>query len=212
MRALSISSTRSRAPRAARQVQRVPRWLTRPQERRLLTAVRKGGHEHHHGLVELMLVFGLRISEAAGLTWSDVTLGRSRAELRVFGKGAKERILPFLGNERARGALMQLGFPGPGAGKGGRILQGQRGPLSASGIKQLLTPYGRAALIDRFSAHVLRHTCARRMFERGTPIPVIARWMGHESLDTTFLYTLPSEDDPATAAGAAGDGWSDDED
>jgi integrase/recombinase XerC len=139
-------------------------------------------------------------------------MGRSAAELRVLGKGSKERTLPFLGNERARDAFHLLGFREHGRDKGRRLLWGQRGPLTASGIKQLLTPYGRAAGLDRFSAHVLRHTCARRMFERGEPVQVIARWMGHESLNTTFLYTLPSEADLAKAAGASGDGWADDDD
>lgn len=200
-----------RSPKTPRQVRRTPRWLNRPQERRLLKVVRKAGNPHHLGLLELFLVFGLRISEAAALTWGDVTLGRSSAELRVMGKGSKERTLPFLGNDRAREAFNLLGHKDHGRDKGRRILQGQRGPLTASGIKQLLTPYGRAAGLDDFSAHVLRHTCARRMFERGEQPQVIARWMGHESLNTTFLYTLPSSEDLAKAAGAEGDGWADDE-
>ena len=196
-----------RSPRAARQMQRVPRWLTKPQERRLLKVIRKSGNDRHLGLVELMLVFGLRIAEAAGLTWRDVAMGRSRAELRVFGKGAKERVLPFLGNERARKALILLGSKERAGDKAAKLLRGQRGGLTSSGIRQLLTAYGQAAGLEHFSPHVLRHTCARRMFERGEQPQVIARWMGHESLNTTFLYTLPSEEDMARAAGTSAEGW-----
>jgi integrase/recombinase XerC len=196
-----------RTPKTVRQGVRGPRWLTRPQERRLWKVVRKAGDPHHLALLDLMVVFGTRISETASLTWGRLTMGRKTAELRVLGKGNKERVLPFLGNERARDAFLALGWKEHGAEKGRRIVWGQRGPLSASGIKQLLTPYGRAAGLERFSAHVLRHTCARRMHERGESIQVIARWMGHENLNTTFLYTLPSEEDLARAAGASGEGW-----
>jgi integrase/recombinase XerC len=199
-----------RSPRTARQARRTPRWLTPQQEKRLLKAIRKAGDPHHFALVELMLVFGTRISETAALTWGRVTMARKTAELRVHGKGDKERTLPFFRNERARNALLALGFREHGREKGRHLFWGQRGPLTASGIKQLLAPYGRAAGLERFSAHVLRHTCARRMFERKEPPQVIARWMGHESLNTTFLYTLPSEADLAKAAGASAEGWGDD--
>ena len=149
----------------------------------------------------------------ASTEWGDVTLSRAKAELRVRkGKGGKERVLPFLGNERAREALHLLDYKKWHKDKNRRLLYGQRGPLSAGGIKQLLTPYGRAADIDPFSAHVLRHTCARRMHEAGKPIQVIARWLGHESLNTTFLYTLPSQDDLQEAAGGSAAGWDDDDD
>ena len=49
-----------KSPRAVKQAMKVPRWLDRPQERRLMKAVRKAGHPHHLGLVEMFLVFGLR--------------------------------------------------------------------------------------------------------------------------------------------------------
>jgi site-specific recombinase XerD len=204
-----------KSPKIVRQVRKKPRWLTRVQERRLLKVIRMVGssrNSHHLGLVELLLVFGLRISELAALEWSDVSMSPKSAELRVrHGKGAKERTLPFVGNQRARNAFLLLGWKEWGKDKDRRILQGQRGPLSASGVKQLLTPYGEPAGIDKFSAHVLRHTCARRMFENGSPIQVIARWLGHESLDTTMLYTLPSEEDLAKAAGGSDAGWEDDD-
>ena len=200
-----------RPPKVAKQAPRVPKWLTRQEERRLTKALRKGGHLQHIALVELLLVFGVRISELASLTWADVTMGRIRAELRVLGKGAKERILPFAGNQRARDALMMLGFKESSRERSRSLLHGQRGPLSASGVKQLLTPYGRAAEIEPFGAHILRHTCARRMYERDVPIQVIARWMGHENINTTLIYTLPSEADLAKAAGATDGGWDDDE-
>jgi site-specific recombinase XerD len=207
---------RIRPPRMIRERRKTPRWLTKKQERRLLKKVRLAGNAHHRALIELFLVFGLRISEMASLEWSDVTMGRKAAVLRVrHAKGDKERTLPFLGNNRARAALLALGWKEYHRDGDRRILQGQRGPLSASGIKQLLTPYGTAAGIDKFSAHVLRHTCARRMHEAKTPLDVIQSWMGHESIETTTRYTLPSEADLAAAAGGGekwDDDWSEDDD
>ena len=211
-RAAKIVSEAIEAPKMVKLVRKTPRWLTRPQERKLLKVVRHGQDDQHVGLVELFLVFGLRISEMASLEWGDVEMTRTKGVLRVRrGKGAKERELPFTGNERARKALLLVGWLSHGKDKGRRILQGQRGPLSASGIKQLLTPYGAAAGLDGFSAHTLRHTCAKRMIERGADLPTVARWLGHESLNTTMLYTLPSQEDLARAAGASEDGWSDEE-
>jgi site-specific recombinase XerD len=197
-----------KTPKAVRQAMKVPRWLTKPQEKRLLKAVRKEGNPHHLGLVELLLVFALRISEAAALEWGDVTMRRSAAVLRIRkGKGNKEGELPFLKNERAREALLLLGYKQWHKDKDRRLLQGQRGPLSASGVKQLLTVYGKRADIEPFSAHVLRHTCGRRMFEAKVPIQVISRWLRHESLNTTLLYTLPSQEDLQEAAGGSAAGW-----
>jgi site-specific recombinase XerD len=202
-----------KTPKAVRQAMKVPRWLTKPQEKRLLKAVRKEGNPHHLGLVELLLVFALRISEAASLEWGDVVMRRSEAVLRIRkGKGNKEGELPFLGNERAREALLLLDYKRWHKDKDRRLLQGQRGPLSASGVKQLLTVYGKRADIEPFSAHVLRHTCGRRMFEAKVPIQVISRWLRHESLNTTLLYTLPSQDDLQEAAGGSATEWDDDDD
>jgi site-specific recombinase XerD len=200
----------ARPPRMIRERRKIPRWLDKPQERRLLKAVRLVDDPHHVALINLFLVFGLRISEMAGLEWSDVEMGRKHAVLRVrHAKGGKERTLPFLGNKRARDAFLALGWKEYRRDGDRRLLWGQRGALSASGIKQLLTPYGKAAEINKFSAHVLRHTCARRMHEKGESLDVIKTWMGHESIDTTILYTLPSEHDLAKAAGG-GDEWDDD--
>jgi site-specific recombinase XerD len=202
-----------RTPKAVRQAAKTPRWLEKTEERRLLKAIRKEGNPHHLGMVELLLVFGLRISEAAALEWGDVTMRRSEAVLRIRkGKGNKEGELPFLGNERAREAFYLLGYKQWHKAKDRRILQGQRGPLSASGLKQLLTAYGRRAGIEPFSAHRLRHTCGRRMFEDGQQIQSISTWLRHSNLNTTLLYTLPSQTDLAKAAGASELAWDVDDD
>jgi site-specific recombinase XerD len=202
-----------RTPKTVRQAAKTPRWLEKAEERRLLKAIRKEDNPHHLGLVELFLVFGLRISEAAALEWGDVTMRRSEALLRIRkGKGNKEGELPFKGNERAHEALNLLGYKQWHQAKDRPILQGQRGPLSASGIKQLLTVYGQKAGIEPFSAHRLRHTCGRRMFEAKQPIQSISAWLRHESLNTTLLYTLPSQKDLQEAAGGSAAGWDVDDD
>ncbi len=201
-----------KSPRAVKQAMKVPRWLDRPQERRLMKAVRKAGHPHHLGLVEMFLVFGLRISEMASTEWGDVTLSRAKAELRVRkGKGGKERVLPFLGNERAREALHLLDYKKWHKDKTGACSTVNEARCRLAASSNCSHPMAEPPT-STVLAHVLRHTCARRMHEAGKPIQVIARWLGHESLNTTFLYTLPSQDDLQEAAGGSAAGWDDDDD
>lgn len=135
---------------------------------------------------------GARISEALGLTISDVLLdGTPRVVLR--GKGRKERTVP-LWTRTAR--VLAAWVRTLGGGPADRLFpNGRHGPLSRSGAAQRLAlAVARAAatcpsLRDRrISPHVVRHTTAMHLLQSGTDTAVIALWLGHESPTTTHGY------------------------
>ena len=82
-----------------------------------------------------------------------------------------------------------------------RLFMGKRGDqLKSSGIWRLVQRYGKRAGLD-ISPHDLRHTYGTRLVrEEGVDLVTVATLMGHKSLDTTAIYTQPSENDMARAA------------
>jgi len=152
-------------------------------------------------ILETLYAGGVRISELVGLDRADVDLEQS--VLRVFGKGAKERVVPI--GRTARGALdaylsngrpllVRTGQSAKDAGdavflnvRGGRLTrQGCWGIVRAAAT--------RVGLEARMSPHVLRHSCATHLLDHGADLRVVQELLGHASLSTTQVYTLVSAD------------------
>ena len=72
------------------------------------------------------------------------------------------------------------------------LLIGQRGPLSEWGIHAIVKKYAYQARQEGATAHTLRHSLSKNLVDAGTPLEVL---LGHESLDTTKVYTKPSKRD-----------------
>jgi site-specific recombinase XerD len=68
----------------------------------------------------------------------------------------------------------------------------QRGPLSEWGIHAVLMKYAYQARLEDVTAHTLRHSFAKNLVDADTPLDQVAILLGHESLDTTRIYTQPS--------------------
>jgi integrase/recombinase XerD len=151
-------------------------------------------------LLELLYGTGARISEACGLRLSDVDLDASLA--RLFGKGAKERIVPL--GRLAREALAAWLAPaGRGAmepdrwarrGDAEAVFLNQRGGrLGRQGAWTIVRRHGDACgLGPRLTPHVLRHSCATHMLDHGADIRAVQELLGHASISTTQVYTLVS--------------------
>jgi site-specific recombinase XerD len=77
----------------------------------------------------------------------------------------------------------------------GPLFMGQRGPLNERGIDYLVRKYAYQARLENCTAHTLRHTFAKNLVDAGTPLDQVAILLGHESLDTTRIYTKPSRRD-----------------
>ena len=141
-----------------------------------------GGSEElalrNRALVELVYSAGLRSAEAVGLDLADVDWEGSA--VRVLGKGAKERVVPF-GEEAAYwlGRYVREARPGLARGAIDALFLSARGRrLDTSTLRRLL-PH----------PHRLRHAFATHLMEGGADLRVIQELLGHASLSTTQVYS-----------------------
>lgn len=153
-------------------------------------------------LIELLYGSGLRVSEAADLTLSQIDI--SAASLRVLGKGQKERKVPLGGPaSRALSAYLEvrgeLAHPKTGSMHPTLVFLSSRGTrFSPRRIQELVGRLGRvAAGRGDLHPHALRHSCATHMLEGGADLRSIQDFLGHESLSTTERYTHVSSSDLA---------------
>lgn len=142
-------------------------------------------------LIELLYATGLRVSELVGLRMADVR--DEEGFLKTVGKGSKERIVP-VGDEAAKwvGTYLRDGRPKLVKKRDGPWLflnsRGQR--LSRVGFWKGLKAYGRRAGIRaQLSPHVLRHSFATHLLDRGADLRAIQTMLGHADLSTTQIYT-----------------------
>jgi site-specific recombinase XerD len=157
-------------------------------------AIERAIHLRDVALVETAYAAGLRISELASLTMSNVDL--KRGEVRVLGKGRKERV-SLLGRH-ARAAIGQyvdegrpiLAVRASGPDSGTLFLNARGNPLGVRGLRFILEKLRVAAgLPEGVSPHTLRHSFATHMLDGGADLRVVQELLGHESLATTQLYT-----------------------
>ena len=170
-----------------------PRWLDRSEQLALLRSVRRGGSRRDLAIIQALLGTGLRISELAALSVSDLEISDRRGWLHVRqGKGSKARDIPL--DSRTRRALSAYLKERPEE-EAEDLFWGQRGPLSEAGIHYLVSKYAYQAKLEECTAHTLRHTFAKNLVDASTPLDQVATLLGHESLDTTRVYTRPSKRD-----------------
>jgi len=142
-------------------------------------------------MIELLYATGLRVSELVGVRAID--LHAEEHYLTCVGKGSKERIVP-LGDQAAEQFARYQSTARRELLKGratSRLFVNMRGgPLSRVGFWKILKQYGRAAGLPRMlSPHVLRHSFATHLLERGADLRAIQLMLGHADLSTTQIYT-----------------------
>jgi integrase/recombinase XerD len=142
-------------------------------------------------ILELMYASGLRISEVVQLKLDDVYL--DEGFLRVLGKGGKERIVPF--NAKARDCLQNyLDNSRPTLLKELKPLQvflNYAGAMfTRQGLWKIIKAYGqKSGLASRLTPHVLRHSFATHLVEKGADLRSVQMLLGHSSIATTEIYT-----------------------
>jgi integrase/recombinase XerD len=143
-------------------------------------------------LIELLYATGLRVTELLSLKPGDVAL--DAGYLTCIGKGDKQRIVP-LGQVAADWVRRYLAEARPALLKGRKsawlfVNAKGGGRLSRVGFWKLLRDYGIKAGVPRgLSPHVLRHSFATHLLERGADLRAIQMMLGHADLSTTQIYT-----------------------
>ena len=147
-------------------------------------------------VLELLYATGVRVGELVGLDWGAIDL-RGRV-LRVFGKGGKERMVPF--GRPAAAALRRWlqvweAVRAPGAGPGDDreepvFLNHRGGRLTDRSVRRIIDRWiEQTSLARGVHPHTLRHTFATHLLESGADLRAIQELLGHASLSTTQKYT-----------------------
>lgn len=151
-------------------------------------------------ILEVLYASGMRVSELVGLNLRNLDLGSG--EIRVLGKGSKERIT-LIGRAAREALITYLNF-GRGrllakrqdtADEKAVFLNKDGGRLSARSVHRLLEKYfGEVSDEMKISPHVIRHTFATHMLERGADLRSIQELLGHSSISTTQIYAHVSKE------------------
>ena len=182
---------------APRIPKRLPQYLTIAELEMLLsvpdTSTPLGLRDR--AIIEVLYAAGLRVSELVGLNVTDADL--AQAQVRVVGKGGKERI-GLLGRPAVRAVSAYLNGGRPellGQRPTGALWLNHRGGrLTVRGVALVLNKVGRQAGIRTpVTPHVLRHTFATHLLDGGADLRVVQELLGHANLVTTQIYTHVSQ-------------------
>ena len=180
--------------RAPRSWPALPRFLSIDEVDRLLAQPDAGtpAGVRDRALLELLYATGMRVTELVTLKTGDVSL--VGGFLTCLGKGAKERIVP-IGRVATDWVGRYLASARPTLLKDREstfLFVNARGGLTLSrvGFWKIIKKYGRlAGLTQELSPHMLRHSFATHLLERGADLRVIQTLLGHADLSTTQIYT-----------------------
>jgi integrase/recombinase XerD len=180
-----------RAPRAWKTL---PKFLSLDEVDRLLaspdTSDPRGVRDR--AMIEVFYATGLRVSEMVSLRQQDLNL--ESGYLTCTGKGRKQRLVP-IGDEASAWLTRYITQARPALLKkrsSPKLFVNARGGagLTRVGFWKILKAYGRQANLPRMlSPHVLRHSFATHLLERGADLRAIQMMLGHSDLSTTQIYT-----------------------
>lgn len=189
-----VSGDPTAAMRNPKQPKRLPRLLPVEVVNRLLDTIDVATPLgiRDRALFETLYGGGLRVSEVVGLEIADLVL--TQQLVRVRGKGRRERLCP-IGPEAVHWidqwiAVRQVARPGESALFLNRF--GRR--LSARSVSRQLIEYGKSAGCTNISPHMLRHSFATHLLDRGADLRSVQELLGHRKLTTTQIYTHVSRE------------------
>jgi integrase/recombinase XerD len=175
----------------------LPKFLTVAEAASLLQAPDESKPQglRDRAMLEVLYGSGLRVSELAALKLAEINLDDGFLVCR--GKGGKERIVP-LGRSSCRAVGRYLAEARPLFDRSEReeLFLSRRGrPFTRQGLWKLLRRHaGTAGLAAKISPHVLRHSFATHMLERGADLRSVQLMLGHSQITTTQIYTHVSRE------------------
>ncbi len=190
--------------------QSLPKHLTLEESIDLLNAVKADSdsktRSRDYCIITLFLNTGMRLSELAGISFSDID--RELRSVRVVGKGNKERIIYL--NDACRAAIEEymperMAQPVKKPGETAFFVSSQGNRISIKTVQWMVGKYLNAAGLEykHFSTHKLRHTAATLMYQSGkVDVRVLKEILGHEQLNTTQIYTHVADEGMERAVAA----------
>lgn len=193
--------------KAVKETVLAPKWLDKKQRAALLRTVDKeveGAMRRYPRLrlmylrdaaiVKLILFAGLRVGEIIQLRMSDVILDERKGSMIVReGKGTKRREIPL--NAKARKALLEYLQMRPNV-ESNKLFLGQRNEgVQSKTIQRAVQLYAKKAGLKNATPHILRHSFAKALIDAGVSLEKVATLLGHSNLNTTRIYTTPSQEE-----------------
>jgi integrase/recombinase XerD len=160
------------------------RIMTEDDVQRLLWAAEK--HPRNGAVLRLLYGAGLRISEACGLRWRDLTERDDAGQITIFGKGGKTRVILL-----PKGLWARIRKLRGTAGPDDPVFRSREGnALQRRQVHRIVKEAARRARLSAsISAHFLRHSHASHALDHQCPVHVLQTTLGHASLTTTTRYS-----------------------
>lgn len=177
----------------------LPKFLTPDEVEQILnnTKIETPAGYRNRTILELLWATGMRISELSGLNFGDLNLEHN--EIRVFGKGSKERII--LVTDRAKNFLERYiesardlipkGFPAPDKSEDSPVFINNTGyRLQTRTVRNVINEVvEKIDLPKHVTPHMFRHSFATHLIENGADLRVVQELLGHASISNTQIYT-----------------------
>ena len=177
----------------------LPKFLTPDEIENILnnTKIETPAGYRNRTILELLWATGMRISELSGLNFGDLNLENN--EIRVFGKGSKERII--LVTDRAKNyleryietarPLIPKGFPVPPQNEDSPVFINNTGyRLQTRTVRNAINEIvEKINLPKHVTPHVFRHSFATHLIENGADLRIVQELLGHASISNTQIYT-----------------------
>jgi integrase/recombinase XerC len=197
---LKIKSNPALSLKGPKRKRRLPLILSQAQMKNILEPhlyEEKVAGLRDRAIIELLYNTGIRLSEISSLRREDVDF--KTGEIRVLGKGNKERIVP-LGENASKTLVEYLDSKDKVSSLKNKetdflFLNKYRKRLSRRGIARIVKKYGAEVTEDQKTRpHILRHSFATHLLDEGANLLAVKEMLGHESLSTTQIYTHVSMD------------------
>jgi site-specific recombinase XerD len=182
------------AVKGAQSTPLAPRSLEKKDVDRLLRAAQRDQNKRNLAILQVLRHTGIRIGELAALRLPDVAISERKGTLVVrSGKGSRHRVVPL--NADARMAISDYVEVRPKV-TDDHLFISQRGQgLKEQAVELIVAKYARAAGLDGVTPQQLRHSFGKHALDAGVDLVTVSRLLGHTRLQTTAIYTTPSQQD-----------------
>jgi site-specific recombinase XerD len=171
-----------------------PKWLEKREVDRLIRAAERHGNRRDLAIILTLRHTGLRVSELCNLRLSDLEISERKGRLIVrSGKGGKFRSVPL--NLDVRKSISDYLDVRPKIQDDHVFISRFSKGIEPRAVERLIERYARFADLEGVTPHTLRHSFGKHVLDSGADLVSVSSLLGHQRLETTAIYTTPSQRD-----------------